>query len=113
MAAGKLHPLQGDTVRLLSCSQVITSLHSVVKELVENALDAKATSISIRLVRYWCINERVQKFEGILNAYFYCLRRSWNICMWHVAVTPTAPTLLRNGGYHSGQCTMSLFKPSH
>lgn len=51
MAAERLQQLQGDTVRLLSCSQVITSVHSVVKELVENALDAEATSISIRLVR--------------------------------------------------------------
>ena len=42
--------LNGDTVRLISCSQVITSVHSVVKELVENALDAKATSITVRLV---------------------------------------------------------------
>ncbi len=42
--------LRSDTVRLLSCSQVITSVHSVVKELVENALDAEASSISIRLV---------------------------------------------------------------
>lgn len=41
--------LQGDTVRLLTCSQVITSIQCVVKELVENALDAKASSISIRL----------------------------------------------------------------
>ena len=42
--------LRNDTVRLLSCSQVITSVPSVIKELVENALDAKASSISIRLV---------------------------------------------------------------
>ena len=50
MSAGKLQQLSSDTVRLLSCSQIITSVHSVVKELVENALDAKGTSISIRLV---------------------------------------------------------------
>ena len=44
--------LQNETVRLLSSSQVITSIHSVIKELVENALDAQASSISIRMVRY-------------------------------------------------------------
>lgn len=42
--------LGSDTVRLLSCSQVITSIPDVVKELTENSLDAKATSIGIRLV---------------------------------------------------------------
>lgn len=42
--------LNSDTIRLLSCSQVISSIHTVVKELVENALDAKATAIIIRLV---------------------------------------------------------------
>lgn len=52
MSAGRLQPLKSDTVRLLSCCQVITSVQSVVKELVENALDAKATSISVRLVGY-------------------------------------------------------------
>ena len=57
MAAPRLQPLQSDTVRLLSCSQVISSIHSVVKELVENALDAKATIINIRLVSY--INDHV------------------------------------------------------
>ncbi|XP_077175578.1 PMS1 protein homolog 1 isoform X2 [Paroedura picta] len=42
--------LPADTVRILSSSQVITSVVSVVKELVENALDAKATSIDVKLV---------------------------------------------------------------
>ena len=39
-----------DTVQFITCSQVITSIHSVVKELVENSLDAEATSITVRLV---------------------------------------------------------------
>lgn len=38
------------TVRLLASSQVITSVSSVVKELMENSLDAGATNIEIRLV---------------------------------------------------------------
>ncbi|XP_060113115.1 PMS1 protein homolog 1 isoform X2 [Heteronotia binoei] len=44
--------LPADTVRILSSSQVITSVVSVVKELVENSLDAKATSIDIKLDNY-------------------------------------------------------------
>lgn len=42
--------LPSGTIRLLSSSQVITSVHAVVKELLENSLDAKATNIEIKLV---------------------------------------------------------------
>ncbi|NXF00834.1 PMS1 protein, partial [Smithornis capensis] len=41
--------LPGETIRLLSSSQVITSVVSVVKELIENSLDANATSIDVKL----------------------------------------------------------------
>nr|XP_017501049.1 PMS1 protein homolog 1 [Manis javanica] len=44
--------LPAATVRLLSSSQIITSVVSVVKELVENALDAGATSIDVKLENY-------------------------------------------------------------
>lgn len=44
--------LPSETVRLLSSSQVITSVVSVVKELVENSLDAHATSVDIKLENY-------------------------------------------------------------
>nr|XP_056717620.1 PMS1 protein homolog 1 [Euleptes europaea] len=44
--------LPADTVRILSSSQVITSVNSVVKELVENSLDANATSIDVKLENY-------------------------------------------------------------
>lgn len=42
--------LPRETIRLLSSSQVITSVVSVVKELIENSLDASATGIDIKLV---------------------------------------------------------------
>lgn len=42
--------LSAETIRLLSSSQVITSIASVVKELIENSLDASATNIDIKLV---------------------------------------------------------------
>ena len=45
-----LHQLPQSTVRLIGSSQVITSVTSVVKELIENSLDAGATSIDIKLV---------------------------------------------------------------
>uniref|UniRef100_UPI0037E7302E PMS1 protein homolog 1 n=1 Tax=Semicossyphus pulcher TaxID=241346 RepID=UPI0037E7302E len=44
--------LPPDTVRLLSSSQVITSVVNVVKELMENSLDAEASSIDIKLENY-------------------------------------------------------------
>lgn len=46
-----MNQLCAETVRLLSSSQVITSVHAAVKELVENSLDAKATNIEVKLVR--------------------------------------------------------------
>lgn len=45
-----MNKLSVDTVRLLSSSQVVTSSTAVVKELVENSLDAGATNIEIKLV---------------------------------------------------------------
>ncbi|KAK2108699.1 ATP-binding mismatch repair protein [Saguinus oedipus] len=42
--------LPAATVRLLSSSQIITSVVSVVKELIENSLDAGATSIDVKLI---------------------------------------------------------------
>ncbi|XP_016805679.1 PMS1 protein homolog 1 isoform X7 [Pan troglodytes] len=44
--------LPAATVRLLSSSQIITSVVSVVKELIENSLDAGATSVDVKLENY-------------------------------------------------------------
>ncbi|XP_053129047.1 PMS1 protein homolog 1 isoform X2 [Hemicordylus capensis] len=44
--------LPAETVRILSSSQVITSVVSVVKELIENSLDANATSADVKLENY-------------------------------------------------------------
>ena len=44
-----LAPLSEDTVSLLKSSQVVTSVWSAVKELVENSLDAGASNIEVRL----------------------------------------------------------------
>uniref|UniRef100_UPI003AAF6BE3 PMS1 protein homolog 1 n=1 Tax=Centroberyx gerrardi TaxID=166262 RepID=UPI003AAF6BE3 len=44
--------LPPDTVRLLSSTQVVTSVVNVVKELMENSMDAGASSIDIKLENY-------------------------------------------------------------
>jgi hypothetical protein len=43
--------LDNQTARLITSNQVIQGPYNVVKELVENALDAGATAIDIKLVR--------------------------------------------------------------
>ncbi|XP_063964672.1 PMS1 protein homolog 1-like isoform X1 [Lytechinus pictus] len=47
-----MHKLSGETVRLISSAQVITSIASVVKELIENSLDANADNIEIKLENF-------------------------------------------------------------
>ncbi|XP_026817988.1 PMS1 protein homolog 1-like [Rhopalosiphum maidis] len=44
--------LPSDTIKLISSTQVITSASSVVKELMENSIDANSTIIDIRLDNY-------------------------------------------------------------
>lgn len=44
--------LPPSTVKLIASSQVITSVSSAVKELIENSHDAGATSIEVKLVRF-------------------------------------------------------------
>ena len=44
--------LNEQTVKLIKSGQVVTSPSSAIKELIENALDAGATSIDIKLVNY-------------------------------------------------------------
>ncbi len=50
-AHAPMQQLGDETVRLLSSSQVITSVYAMVKELVENSLDAEASNIEVKLVR--------------------------------------------------------------
>ena len=45
-----MQQLDGETVRLLAGTQTISSVQAVVKELVENSLDAAATNIEVKLV---------------------------------------------------------------
>ncbi|EPX73820.1 MutL family mismatch-repair protein Pms1 [Schizosaccharomyces octosporus yFS286] len=47
-----IRPITNDTVHRICSGQVITDLASAVKELVENALDAGATTIEVRFKNY-------------------------------------------------------------
>ena len=47
-----MKPLPKDTVSLITSGQIVTSAYSVVKELIENSLDAGAKTIEIRLDNY-------------------------------------------------------------
>ena len=47
MTDSKLVSLPQDTVSLLKSSQVVTSVWSAVKELIENSLDAGAKNIEV------------------------------------------------------------------
>lgn len=47
--------LDENTVRLITTTQIITSVYSAVKELSENAFDANAKNIEINLVRTWSL----------------------------------------------------------
>ena len=44
--------LSKDTVRLITSGQVVTSVSNVVKELIENSIDAGATNIDVRLTNF-------------------------------------------------------------
>ena len=44
--------LNNDTVRLITSGQVVTSVSNVVKELIENSVDAGATNIDVRLINF-------------------------------------------------------------
>ena len=50
MTDSKLVSLPQDTVSLLKSSQVVTSVWSAVKELMENSLDAGAKNIEVVFV---------------------------------------------------------------
>ncbi|XP_038044758.1 PMS1 protein homolog 1-like [Patiria miniata] len=47
-----MRKLSSDTIRLVTSSQVITSVVSVIKELIENSLDAGSDNIEIKLENY-------------------------------------------------------------
>lgn len=49
MKRNMIQPIDLNSVRQICCGQVVVNLATAVKELVENALDAKATTIDITL----------------------------------------------------------------
>ena len=52
---GKVKELPKSSSRLLTSSQIISSVFCVVKELIENALDSTAKNIEVKLVSIYLI----------------------------------------------------------
>jgi DNA mismatch repair enzyme (predicted ATPase) len=55
-----LTKLPATTIKLITSTQIISSVASVVKELIENSLDAGARNIDIKLVSrtfIWIVNK--------------------------------------------------------
>ncbi|XP_037791245.1 PMS1 protein homolog 1-like [Penaeus monodon] len=52
--------LPADTIRLIKSTQVITTPVSIVKELVENAVDAEASTVSVKLENYGFVRLEVR-----------------------------------------------------
>jgi len=50
LKSNAMNLLPSSTVRLIASSQVITSVSSAVKEVIENSLDAGGSSIEVKLV---------------------------------------------------------------
>ena len=59
MTDSKLVSLPQDTVSLLKSSQVVTSVWSAVKELIENSLDAGAKNIEVVQVFVYGVSSHV------------------------------------------------------
>jgi DNA mismatch repair protein PMS2 len=55
-----IKPIEGRSVHQIQSGQVIVDLNSVAKELVENALDAGATSIEVRFKNHGLDSIEVQ-----------------------------------------------------
>ncbi len=47
-----MNKLPDKTINLIKSGQVVTAVSNVIKELIENSLDAEATNIEIRLSNY-------------------------------------------------------------
>lgn len=47
---GKIHELSKSSASLLTSSQIITSVHCIVKELIENAFDSCSKNVEVKLV---------------------------------------------------------------
>ena len=47
-----MNHLPQSTIRLLTSTQAVSGVSSIVKELIENSLDAASSYIEIKLVRY-------------------------------------------------------------
>ncbi|MGH0142823.1 UNVERIFIED_CONTAM: hypothetical protein FKN15_036634 [Acipenser sinensis] len=92
-----MQQLPPETVRLLTISQVITSMLNVVKELVENSLDAGASRIEVKLAIVWQ-KARVSDHRMALVSVLGTALMSSMLPFQHHQVDPEHPQLqLRSG----------------
>lgn len=69
-AASRISSLAGDDIHRIISGQVVTQLATAVKELIENALDAGATVIEVRLTEYGAESiEVIDNGHGIKGAW--------------------------------------------
>ena len=67
----KISELGQNTVRLITATQIATSVPDIIKELVENALDAGSTIIRVKLVPIRFLNFLCLSLH-LLKIYFFC-----------------------------------------
>ena len=66
-----MQKLSADTVRLITSTQVITSIVSITKELIENSLDAGSDNIEVKLVSFTTYLEIYEMMLLLQQTYWF------------------------------------------
>ncbi|KAF2837187.1 DNA mismatch repair protein MutL [Patellaria atrata CBS 101060] len=106
-----IKPIEGRSVHQIQSGQVIVDLCSVVKELVENSLDARATSIDVRFKNYGLDSIEVQdNGAGIASEDFETIAlKHYTSKLSNYADLSTLQTFGFRGEALSSLCALSKF----